>query len=116
MRSHLPRVTEVTPLDGPHGEELFVCALEVHAVWKGQEQPPQAVLSNRDTAACGVVLTEGEDYLLYADEVGGALRLYSCSRSRPVQFAQEDFDALGDPISVEGAVASMAMLKARFDR
>ena len=110
------RVVAVFPLVGEYGEEIFVYSIQTHMVWKGDSKPYQIVYSARDSAQCGLVLTEEEDYLLYASRVGGDLYVNLCSRSTLVAFAQEDLDALGDPISVGAAATSMSMLKGRFDR
>jgi hypothetical protein len=74
--------------------------LEVRIVperrWKGAAGDTVTVATSDNSASCGYAFEQGRDYLVYA---GGedALRVFICSRTRPLADAAEDVAALGAP-------------------
>ena len=74
-------------------------ALELDRVWKGCAEGDEVVLwTGLGGGDCGYGFEAGKRYLIYAYETDdGALTTSICSRTRPLERAQEDFAALGEP-------------------
>lgn len=81
------------------GESTIVATVQVDEVWKGPVRARLAVTTESDGAACGYPFERGQKVLVYAYEHRGDLETDLCSRTTPLQFAEEDLTALG-----EGAV------------
>lgn len=89
------RVTHQTAED----TELEV-TLNVVQAWKGVQMETVRVRTRADSAACGVELTIGESYLVYATQraagsSGAALEVLRCGRTRAARDADEDYSQLG---------------------
>ncbi len=91
----------------------------VTGIWKGISTSIVHVLTPRSSAACGVFFVVTHEYVIYADDddivESGPLSTHSCSRTRPVSAAQEDFDALGPPGPVPVRSVSWGIVKAMHD-
>ena len=68
--------------------------LAVERRWKGAESDEITVRTATSSAACGFSFTEGERYLVYGYEHEGILRVSLCSRTKPLDRAEEDISAL----------------------
>ena len=66
---------------------------KVGTVWKGPSYETISLTTARSDASCGFTFVEGEEYIVYSRD-GATVSL--CSRTRPVAYAQEDFDELGE--------------------
>ena len=79
----------------PHVEVRIVPARR----WKGAAADTVTVRTPPNGAVCGYAFEVGREYLVYADGAEGAdgLRVYLCSRTRPLADAGEDLAALGAP-------------------
>jgi hypothetical protein len=68
--------------------------IEVAKTWKGTEAGTVVVTTARESAACGNGYTVGQEWLVYAygkEQLSTNL----CTRSQPLQNAQEDLKELG---------------------
>ena len=82
----------------------------VTGVWKGVSSPVVHVLTQNAPGSCGIAFPVflGLEFVVYADAdwiyPSGPLSTHKCTRTASVEFAQEDFDVLGDPrpVPVEG--------------
>ncbi|MEK5481700.1 MULTISPECIES: hypothetical protein [unclassified Viridibacillus] len=63
--------------------------------WKGVDQTQVIVYTERSSASCGYGFSLKEEYLIYAYEDNGELRVNACSRTAPLSGAKEDIQALG---------------------
>ncbi len=77
---------------GPHLEVRIVAGRR----WKGAGADTVVVRTADSSAACGYPFEAGGEYLVYA-RGEDALRVVSCSRTRPLAQAGEDLAALGAP-------------------
>ena len=75
--------------------------LRVKKLWKGDPEKEIKVHTAGSSAACGYPFAEGTTYLVYAvrDEAD-PLRVSLCSRTAPIEAAEEDLDFLGKPVHV----------------
>jgi hypothetical protein len=87
----------------------------VTGIWKGISTSVVTVLTAISDGACGVFFVVGEEYVVYAydDHIyeGGPWSTNSCTRTSRVEFAQEDFDALGNPGPVPVESVSWGVIK-----
>lgn len=72
--------------------------LRVKQMWKGEPSKEIKVHTASSSAACGYGFVKGVTYLVYAvrDEAD-PMRVSLCSRTAPVDEAEEDLDFLGKP-------------------
>lgn len=68
---------------------------EVAEVWKGQSQTEIIVITERDSASCGFEFDLDKEYLVYATELEGELRVSLCSRTALLSAAGLDIQELG---------------------
>ncbi|MFB5284479.1 hypothetical protein [Peribacillus sp. Hz7] len=68
---------------------------EVEETWKGLDQTQVIVYTERSSASCGYEFTLHKEYLVYAHEIDGALRVSLCSRTTSLSTAKKDLDELG---------------------
>lgn len=79
---------------------------EVSQAWKGTDQTPFVVSTASDSATCGYNFQVGQEYIVYARPFSitkQPLDASLCSRTAPLDQAQDDLDALGpgtQPIAV----------------
>jgi MYXO-CTERM domain-containing protein len=67
---------------------------DVRRSWKG-DRAEVAVRTPAQRSACGYPFEEGREYLVYASRgQDGALWVTACDRTRPIEDAQGDLDAL----------------------
>ncbi|KGX85927.1 hypothetical protein [Pontibacillus marinus] len=69
--------------------------LEVDRSWKGVDETQVIVYTARASATCGYEFNLNEEYLVYAREVKGELKVSYCSRTENLLQASEDVIALG---------------------
>ena len=63
-------------------------------MWKGPSSYETTSLTTaRSDASCGFTFVEGKEYIVYSRD-GATVSL--CSRTRPVAYAHEDLDELGE--------------------
>ena len=83
----------------PYGKPLTYAGQEatirVRMVWKGIAEPVVTVTTPFDEAQCGYDFLAGKEYLVYATRQD-RLTTTSCTRTRLVAQADDDFLALGD--------------------
>jgi len=84
--------------DGSYGEE-YEMTLAVCEAWKGVKAESVVVRTSAGCCACGLPLTAGHAYLVYAsyNPVAGALWTSQCSRSGTFETAAYDLEHLGVP-------------------
>ncbi|MBS4195686.1 hypothetical protein [Lederbergia citri] len=75
--------------------DLIEVKFEVDQSWKGSNQSELIVYTERDSASCGFEFSLNKEYLVYANEVDGKLRVSLCSRTAPLAAATEDINELG---------------------
>ncbi len=80
----------------PADHDLIRYEFEVSRVWKGDVAARAVVFSHKHGATCGRSYKVGVTYLVYARDQDGRLRDGLCSRTRPIDKAQEDLAVLGD--------------------
>ncbi len=102
------------------GDESYAYRLRVsfavQACWKGAETSTVLVFTADNDAACGFPFLLGGEYIVYASHANDALHTNLCTRTRPLAFAAEDLDALGDPacpVGVEPSTWSLMKLRYR---
>ena len=83
-------------------EGVLQVSLEVVRTWKGADAERVEVRTRSGEAACGYTLEPGHSYLIYTetregDEGGEWVSL--CSRTRPIEEADEDVAAFGEGIT-----------------
>lgn len=88
--------------------------VSVDQCWKGDVGINAVIQTPISSAACGREFEVEVKYLIYA--VGESLRTISCDRTRPLEFAQEDLDALGSPSCTTPVLpSSWGMLKRLYE-
>ena len=92
------KVTSVREFQDPKADtwgttDPTTIEFEIHTAWKGPSYETMSLTTARSDASCGFTFVEGEDYIVYSRD-GATVSL--CSRTRPVAYAQEDFDELGE--------------------
>jgi len=68
---------------------------EVNETWKGQSQTQLLVYTERSSASCGYEFDLNKEYLVYASEVNGELKVSFCSRTKLLSTAITDIQELG---------------------
>jgi hypothetical protein len=75
----------------------LVARIAVDEVWKGDVAATVDVSTAPDSAMCGVWFSEGDRWLVYAStRDDGSLETYLCSRTVPLEYADEGLDAAGE--------------------
>ena len=69
--------------------------LRVIESWKGPLEFEKTLFTASNGAACGVYFREGSQYLVYASYGRAGLSTNLCTRTKSLQFAQDDLDELG---------------------
>jgi hypothetical protein len=91
------QVTNVAPAAGDAGgPQLIPVTFEVSQVWKGSADAQMTVRTERDSAACGYPFEAGREYIVYAYLGDNLLQTNLCSRTAPIENADEDLAALGE--------------------
>jgi hypothetical protein len=83
----------VTRIDDPQGAPTV--HFRVVRSFKGPSHEAAEVHTASNSAACGYGFEQGQSYLVYANDEGGALSTSLCSRTQPIADASEDLGALG---------------------
>ena len=90
-------VATTTRGDNPADEDL-IADVEVDDVWQGDVHERVEVSTPADQGLCGTDLEDGVAYLLYVRQDGdGDFVTDLCMRTTPLDQAQEDLAALGEP-------------------
>ncbi|MCJ8007425.1 hypothetical protein ACFFF5_14495 [Lederbergia wuyishanensis] len=76
--------------------DLVEVKIAVDQSWKGSNQSELIVYTERDSASCGFNFSLNEEYIVYANEVDGQLRVNLCSRTAELAAATEDLKELGE--------------------
>ena len=84
-------VTSIGPADEPG---VLRVDFDVATVWKGQRTETMSLTTQQDTAACGYPFEERVEYVVYS---WNGVDVARCSRTAPVEFADEDLDAFAVP-------------------
>ena len=87
------RVVEIKDVPGDMPRRS--ATLRVVRAWKGMKSERAVVTTASESAACGIAFALDQNYLVYASDQDGALSATSCSRTRVIAEAEEDFKALG---------------------
>jgi hypothetical protein len=93
------RVAAIEP-----GEGGLHVRFDVVQTWRAADSEHVEVITAADSAACGYAFEVGRSYLVYARDADGALHTGLCSRTQPIEEADEDRVALGSgtiPVDVE---------------
>ena len=89
----------------------------VFAIWKGHDYEEVIdVLLPADEGSCGMTITPGTDYLVWADYYDHAYPRYtqSCSRTRILNPSDPIFEQLGPPLSTPSVARTWGMLKSVY--
>lgn len=73
---------------------LYV-TFDVTETWKGPNRTTLTVITAASSASCGYPFQNGKQYLVYAYSRNDNLYVSLCSRTAPLNEAQQDLDALG---------------------
>jgi len=76
--------------------DLVEVTIEVIQSWKGSKESEVVVYTEISSASCGFEFSLNEEYLVYANEVDGQLRVSLCSRTAQLTAATEDQNELGE--------------------
>jgi len=71
---------------------------KVRRVWKGNIGDTVSVITNTNSAACGINFRDRQSYLVYAFKNENQLRTNLCSRTKLIDRASEDLQELGSGI------------------
>jgi hypothetical protein len=91
--------------------------LQVFAIWKGSGYKEVIdVLSGNNDGLCGLSLTPGVDYLIFAREYSKTYPRYihSCSRTRLIQPGDPIWEQLGPPLSTPVWPSTWGALKSIY--
>ncbi|QRG66838.1 hypothetical protein [Brevibacillus choshinensis] len=87
--------SEFMPFTKPIHKQVEVI-LEVQSIWKGITASQVRVITESDSASCGIDFQPGRSYLVYATfHEGSELYTHLCTRTAEVANAGEDLHALG---------------------
>ncbi len=75
--------------------DLIAVKFEVAEVWKGKSNSQMIVYTERDSASCGFEFEQNQEYLVYANESEGQIRVNLCSRTNLLSAASTDILELG---------------------
>ena len=75
-----------------------IATVVVAQCWKGDVAGTIRISTPASGAACGSGFEAAVRYLIYAEDVGGRLHTNLCTRTTLLELAQEDLDALGEPL------------------
>ena len=67
----------------------------VEQVWKGEVAGVTSLFTAASSASCGFEFQTGQSYIVYARSADGQLQASLCSRTRLIEQAGEDMEALG---------------------
>jgi len=111
-------VTTKTAVD-QYGIPFFRVGFRVTGVWKGINTSTVHVSTSSSGASCGVNLLPTEEYLVYAFDYGespsGPWRTHLCTRTRRLEYAQEDLEAIGDPSPEPLSNSTWGRVKALYE-
>jgi hypothetical protein len=77
---------------------IKIATVVVAQCWKGGVEGTIRISTPVSSAACGSGFGVEVRYLIYAENVGGQLHTHLCTRTTLLEVAQEDLDALGEPL------------------
>ena len=81
-----------TKVEGQH----LIASVAVSQSWKGSPAKEVTVRTASNGARCGFGFQEGQEYLIYCSgEKDGVWATHLCTRTRTLERATEDLDALG---------------------
>ena len=90
---------KVTVIDQNSDDFSIRFQFAVIDVWKGVTTAETQVITATNSAACGVEFQADEQYLVYAyQDDNGELNTNLCTRTRLLEYAEDDIAALGQPI------------------
>ncbi len=94
--------SEFMPFTKPIHKQVEVI-LEVQSIWKGITASQVRVITESNSASCGVDFQLGKNYLVYASfHEGSELYTHLCTRTAEVANAGEDLHALGEDLHALG--------------
>jgi hypothetical protein len=86
-----------TRIAGSDPFDDLIARIAVDEVWKGDVAETVDVSTAQDGATCGVWFSAGDRWLVYASaRDDGSLETYLCSRTVPLEYADEGLDAAGE--------------------
>jgi hypothetical protein len=68
---------------------------QVYNVWKGSVSQTTTITTSRSSASCGYTFEKGREYFVYAHGSENDLFVSLCSRTQPLDSAEEDLVILG---------------------
>ena len=92
----------------------IVATFQVYRSWKGTVGPFVVVHGGDDPAMCGAWFELDGEYLVYAWDTDGMPETNNCTRTRMIQVAAEDLEALGPPATVPTLRPSWSALKSNY--
>jgi hypothetical protein len=91
----------------------------VTGIWKGITTSTVHVSTSSSDASCGVLFIPAKEYLVYAfsddvfPDVGWRTNL--CTRTRRVEYAQEDFEVIGNPSGQPPVISTWGRIKILYE-
>jgi hypothetical protein len=86
----------IEPAPGAEGvAAVLKVRLAVVRSWKGMEQEQVEVTTPTNSAKCGFTFAADQNYLIYAASNASGLSVSLCSRTRPIEQADEDVHEIG---------------------
>ncbi len=86
--------TAIAAIASDDGQTANV-GLRVSRQWKGTPGETISVMTAANPATCGFPFESGKTYLVYAETMNGQLAVSLCSRTRPIEAADDDIASLG---------------------
>jgi len=68
---------------------------QVYTVWKGSVSQTTSITTARSGASCGYTFEKGSEYIVYAHGPDNNLSVSLCSRTQPLDSAEDDLEVLG---------------------
>jgi hypothetical protein len=94
FEGHVLEISEpASPAEG--ASAVVKVRLAVVRSWKGMEQEQVEVTTPSNSARCGFTFAADKNYLIYAASSNAGLSVSLCSRTRPIEQADEDVAAIG---------------------
>lgn len=87
-------------------DQYIEATIEVDRAWKGIDTSPVIVETHQHEATCGFPFEEGESYLVYAYDEGTPFTTALYHRTRHLERADEDLEALGEGTAVDGTTGT----------
>jgi hypothetical protein len=87
---------KVTKIELDEAKHRRTVTIEVDRAWKGMDKKTVVITTASDGAMCGYGFQKDKSYLVYAHGEDGKLSTNICTRTRGIEQAKADIEALGE--------------------